>query len=325
MNRVRNRVLVGLVAGLVLTSNLAAFAPARANDPTAAAVVTPGHLYDRIAVVGASVSDGFGVFIDEESGTARPDASKGTSKSVPSRVNLSDVLRASAPTAPAPIVHHYASGFFFSNPGSVGKSEIDRALGAKPTLVLAVDFLFWYVYGTVAADGEIMQDGAARLANLEVGLAQLDRVLATRVPVIIGDLPDMRDAIGRMLSKNQVPTPETLEAVNTRITAWVATRPAVKLMGLRTLLAALKGGGALTVAGRAWDPTKLGALLQNDQLHPTFSGTVIIAAGLIDLARTNDTSAPPPFVFEPTDVAGRALETKKSKSAKKKNAGSTTP
>lgn len=324
MNRACNRVLVGLVAALVLSSSLSALTLARTNDPTAAAVVAPGHLYDRIAVVGASVSDGFGVVVGDEVADGDPAASKSTVKSAPASVNLSDVLRASVPTSPAPIVHHYASGFFFSNPGSVGKSEIDRALGTKPTLVLAVDFLFWYVYGTVAVDGEVMQDEAARVANLEAGLAQLDRVLATGVPVIIGDLPDMRDAIGRMLSKNQVPAPETLEAANARITAWVATRPAVKLMQLRTLLAALKAGGALTVAGRAWDPTKLGALLQNDQLHPTFAGTVIIAAGLIDLARTNDTSAPPPFVFEPTAVATRALETKQNKSAKKKNKESLT-
>lgn len=318
MNRACIRVLVGLVAALAMSSGLSAFTREGSNDPTTAAVVTPGHLYDRIAVVGASVSDGFGVVVVEEVAEGDTAASK-SAKSVPAGVNLSDVLRASVPTSPAPIVHHYASGFFFSNPGSVGKSEIDRALGTKPTLVLAVDFLFWYVYGTVTVDGEVMQDEAARVVNLEAGLAQLDRVLATGVPVIIGDLPDMRDAIGRMLSKNQVPAPETLNAVNARITAWVATRPAVKLMQLRTLLAALKAGGALTVAGRAWDPTKLGALLQNDQLHPTFAGTVIIAAGLIDLARTNDTSAQPPFVFDPASVATRALETKKSKSAKKKS------
>ncbi|MSR69721.1 MAG: hypothetical protein EXS17_05170 [Phycisphaerales bacterium] len=303
--------LIGFI--LIATVSLA-----RASDPTSTAVVTPGHLYDRIAVIGASVSDGFGVFIRDDVAADDLTAAKSAVRRVPSGVNLSDVLRASVPTAPGPIIHHYASGFFFSSPGTVGKSEIDRALGAKPTLVLAVDFLFWYVYGTVNADGEIMQSEAARVANLEMGLSQLDRVLAAGVPLIIGDLPDMRGAIGKMLSKNQVPAPETLDAVNTRITAWVATRPAVKLLALRTLLTALKAGGTLEVAGRVWDPATLGALLQNDQLHPTFCGTVIIAAGLIDLARTNDASALPPFVFEPSLVAARALESKQSKAASKK-------
>ena len=298
----RSTEILAYLAAVLIAALAAPYARAhtsRASDPTAAAIVTTGHLYDRIAVIGASVSDGFGVFVSDPA----------NAQAIPSAVNLSDVLRAAAPTTSAPttappttatpILHHYASGFFFSNPGSVGKSEIDRAIAAKPTLVLASDFLFWYVYGTVDASGEVLQDDA---------------------PVIIADIPDMSDAIGKMLSVNQVPTPAALEAVNARITAWVATRPAVKLMKLRTLLAALKAGGVIEVAGRVWDPTTLGQLLQRDQLHPTFAGTVIIAAGLIDLARANDLSIDPPFVFEIGDVTLRALDAKKSKSAKAKAA-----
>ncbi len=319
----RSTEILAYLAAVLIAALAAPYARAhtsRASDPTAAAIVTPGHLYDRIAVIGASVSDGFGVFVSDPA----------NAQAIPSAVNLSDVLRAAAPTTSAPttappttatpILHHYASGFFFSNPGSVGKSEIDRAIAAKPTLVLAIDFLFWYVYGTVDASGEVMQDDAQRSANLETGFAQLDRLLVNGTPVIIADIPDMSDAIGKMLSANQVPTPAALEAVNARITAWVATRPAVKLMKLRTLLAALKAGGVIEVAGRVWDPTTLGQLLQRDQLHPTFAGTVIIAAGLIDLARANDLSIDPPFVFEIGDVTLRALDAKKSKSAKAKAA-----
>ncbi len=291
---------------------------ARAADPTSIAVVTPGHLYDRIAVVGASVSDGFGVFVAPAPSTAGAGAASPSSPAgVPTKVDLSDALRAAVPTSPGPIVHHYASGFFFSNPGPVGTSEIDRALAVKPTLVLALDFLFWYAYGTVGADGEVMQSQQERTTNLEVGLRQLDRVLSAGIPLIIGDIPDMSDAIGKMLSANQVPDRATLEAVNARITAWVASRPSVRLMQLRTLLASLKTGGTIEVAGRVWDPAQLGSLLQRDQLHPTFPGTLILAAGLIDLARTYDTSSPPPFAFEVEPVATRARDNKQLKSAKR--------
>lgn len=293
--------IVSLTLAAGAAPSIQAVAPV---DPqtTPAAGVEPGHLYDRIAVIGASVSDGFGVVVREQA--APTDAA--TKKPAGKHVNLADVLVAASSAEPAPVVHHYASGFFFANPGTVGKSEIDRALAIKPTLVLALDYLFWFAYGTVTDTGEPMGDGE-RLANLEAGLAQLDRLLGAQIPIVIADIPDMHDAIGKMLSASQVPSAEVLDKVNARISEWTATRPTVKLMSLTTVLAALKSGGLLKLAGRSWNPADFGALLQKDQLHPTFAGTVIIAAGLIDLARTNDPTMAPPFVFDVEAIRKRTL------------------
>ena len=36
---------------------------------------------------------------------------------------------------------------FFINPKHHGKTEIEAALKANPTVVIALDFLFWYAYG----------------------------------------------------------------------------------------------------------------------------------------------------------------------------------
>ncbi|MSR44936.1 MAG: hypothetical protein EXS15_06230 [Phycisphaerales bacterium] len=273
------------------------------TDRTSEAVVVPGHLYDRIAVIGASVSDGFGVVVQNQ--TAHTDASATPPEE--RRMNLSDVLCSASSVTPAPIVHHYASELFFANPGLVGKSEIDRALAIKPTLVLALDYLFWYLYGTVTVAGEPMQSEAERLANFEVGLAQLDRVLTTHVPIVIADIPNMSDAIGKMLYESQVPSGSTIAKANARLTEWVRTRPAVKMMALTTVLAALKSGGVIEIAGRTWIPADCGPLIQKDQLHPTFAGTVVLAAGLIDLVRASDSSMPPPFAFEIDAIRTRAL------------------
>lgn len=309
---------------------------ARATDDAATQSVAPaippapivaGHLYDRIAVVGASASDGFGVSVRADAPSvdltapvdpnAKPTVAK---KPTPIQLNLSDVLRYAATSQPV-IMHHYSSGFFFANPGPTGQGEIYRALKIKPTLVLGLDFLFWYVYGTVTAEGKPMNTGADRLSNLELGLEQLDRIVNAGIPLVIADIADMHDAIGKMLSENQVPDIDTIERVNARIMEWVKARPLVKIMPLAQILETLKKGGSIDLAGKSWNPAELGALLQDDQLHPTFAGTVVIAAGLIDLAKSNDPSTPPPFDFDPKLIRERVLEkaaTKKEVKAESK-------
>ena len=222
-------------------------------------------------------------------------------------MNLSDILRYAA-TPGRVIMHHYSSGFFFANPGPTGRGEIYRALKIKPTLVLGLDFLFWYVYGTVTAEGKPMATGTDRLSNLELGLEQLDRIVNAGIPLVIADIADMHDAIGKMLSENQVPDVQTIGNANIRIMEWVKARPLVKIMPLSQILETLKKGGSIDLAGKSWNPAELGELLQDDQLHPTFAGTVVIAAGLIDLAKSNDPSTPPPFDFDPKLIRERVLE-----------------
>ena len=301
----------------VATQSVSAATPA-ATPP---APIVAGHLYDRIAVVGASASDGFGVSVRADAPpvdltapvdpNAKPNVAK---KPTPVRLNLSDVLRYAAKTtidgttSQRVIMHHYSSGFFFTNPGPIGQGEIYRALKIKPTLVLGLDFLFWYVYGTVTAEGKPMATGADRLSNLELGLEQLDRIVNAGIPLVIADIADMHDAIGKMLTENQVPDVQTIGNANTRIMEWVKARPLVKIMPLSQILETLKKGGSIDLAGKSWNPAELGALLQDDQLHPTFAGTVVIAAGLIDLAKSNDPSTPPPFDFDPKLIRKRVLE-----------------
>ena len=318
---------------------------ARAIDDVATQSVSPtippapivaGHLYDRIAVVGASASDGFGVSVRADALTADSNApvdpnAKPTvaKKPMPVLLNLSDVLRyatkttTDGTTSQRVIMHHYSSGFFFAKPGPTGQGEIYRALKVKPTLVLGLDFLFWYVYGTVTADGKPMTTGADRFSNLELGLEQLDRIVTAGIPLVIADIADMHDAIGKMLSENQVPDVDTIEKVNTRIMEWVKASPLVKIMPLSQILETLKKGGPIDLAGKSWNPAELGALLQDDQLHPTFAGTVVIAAGLIDLAKSNDPSTPPPFDFDPKLIRKRVLEKAATKKEVKADAKTT--
>ena len=51
--------------------------------------------------------------------------------------------------APHEPVTNLASALFFLQPEAAGRSQIDLALKLKPTLVVGVDFPFWFCYGDV--------------------------------------------------------------------------------------------------------------------------------------------------------------------------------
>jgi hypothetical protein len=302
------------------------------DPPARAPEAQKRNLYERIVVIGASASDGFGVFIDPAEPSAAKDAAampanadtQKPRRAPPVSTSLAAILRqAGAPSTPPasnagattavptlPTIRHFTSGFFFANPGPVARSEVDRAIDAQPSLVLALDYLFWFAYGTVNAEGEPMRDGAQRLENLERGLQQLQRIIDAGAPIVLGDIPDMRESIGRMLSKAQVPSVETIDQSNERIRAWVRERPSTRLLPLSQIQAGLRGRKPVNLGGREWVSTDEVPLLQRNQLHPTFVGTVAIASALIDTARAFDADAPVPFRFDPSEIRSKILVAK---------------
>lgn len=139
-------------------------------------------LLARIAVMGSSASNGFGLTRE----VGRP-------------VSLGDVLD-QALVAPHELVADATNSMFFMSPENVGEQLLEDTLAARPTLVVAVDYLFWFAYGYVQEE--------QRPALFERGLANLDRVECT---LLVGDLPDMSSAIGGgMLLEPQVPKAATL-------------------------------------------------------------------------------------------------------------------
>ena len=67
---------------------------------------------------------------------------------------------------------------------------------------------------------------------LERGLAQLNRIVDAGVPLVVGDVPDMSLAVGKMLSKAQMPKLETITLANERIRAWAKDKPRVAILPL---------------------------------------------------------------------------------------------
>jgi hypothetical protein len=189
---------------------------------------------------------------------------------------LGEVLAQALGAAREPVQSETSLGFFLA-PLARGERLVAEARKHEPTLVVALDFLFWFGYGQVAQE-------AQRLERLEQGLALLERF---ECPLVVGDYPDMTPALrGRgplgapMLFASQIPAPETRAALNRRLAGWAAERPRVAVVPLAAFLERLRRGEALELRGNRW--TSDAELFRPDRLHPTLAGSAALVVLALD-------------------------------------------
>lgn len=255
---------MGYIGRMSALSCLLALAPLVPQGPDGS---TPQAepLTSRIAVLGASLSAGTGNSVELVT---------------PKDVALGRFLACVLPPEGVAL-QDLGDMWFFMDPVAKGPKQVDAALATSPTLVVALDFLFWYGYG----DGFRSDDD--RLARLELGLAQLDRFAC---PIVIGDFPDVSIALqGKgplgqpLVTPSMIPREVALNRLNTRLAYWLAERPRVAQVPLGPMLKRMQAGQELSMRGNAWKPAAIGEVLQADLLHPTARGTVWVALATTDV------------------------------------------
>ena len=115
-----------------------------------------------------------------------------------------------------------------------------------------------------------------RMEKLNFALNLLEQL---NVPVVVGNLPDVRNAIGKMLSNNQVPSKESLDELNKRIHSWGNEHDNVSIIDVFTLWNKVLHDEEIVLLEHTWPAGSREKLLQKDMLHTTFEGTV--AASLL--------------------------------------------
>jgi hypothetical protein len=239
-------------------------APAFAQAPAAEeAQPAPAPV---LAVLGASLSAGYGT------------ASELTT---PKDVSLARFLAAAYPEG-ALTTLELGDAWFFTNPVQRGQTQMEAVLTnpTPPTAVIAIDFLFWYAYGSGFTNDD------ARVARLELGLAQLARF---ECPVLIGDLPDISLALNGkgpfnqpLVTPDMIPREVALRRLNTTIAVWMAQHPNVVQVPLEPMLTRMRLGQELKLRGNTWKPAKPNEALQPDLLHPTVRGSIWVTLATLD-------------------------------------------
>jgi len=218
----------------------------------------------RIVMVGASATAGFTL--------SEPFGGTNTAQ-----YRLSRYVEA-ALLAPHEPVRNLASTAFFLQPEALGRTQIAQALQAKPTLVVGLDFLFWFCYGDVRTNED-------RLQRFETGLKLLENV---QCPLVLGDIPDASAAANGILSASQIPSIEVMVAANRRLKEWAAARPQVVVFPLASFMRAAMANQALTVHGNILPAGETRMLLQDDKLHPSASGCAALAVAVLDVVQSKE-------------------------------------
>jgi hypothetical protein len=220
-------------------------------------------LWERVVVIGASASDGF-LMAEPAGGPRSP------------RYRLTTYLDA-ALDAPHPPIQAFTNRLMFKAPVMIADMEVRGAREAKPTLLIALDFLFWFLYGHIETED-------ARLASIERGFAFLDEF---KCPLVVGDFPDASAAIGTMLRPEQVPHAATRLAANRRLAAWAAERNHVRLVSLSTFMSAAQQNAAYALPSFQWSKGQTRALLQHDAMHPECLGCAALSVGIFEALQGN--------------------------------------
>ncbi|HEY3860261.1 MAG TPA: SGNH/GDSL hydrolase family protein [Verrucomicrobiae bacterium] len=214
--------------------------------------------WERVVIIGASVSHGF-TFAEPLGGPRTKELAF-------------DRFFDAAIIAPHEPVKNFASAMFFIIPDDAGHEQIRQALTNNPTLVVGVDFLFWFCYGVGETDQE-------RAAHFERGLKLLEEL---KCPLIVGDIPDASAARNRALKPSEFPSAKARLAANRRLMEWAAPRKQVTVVPASEFMSIAAENRALTVRGLTIAEGKTRALLQGDCLHPNRRGNAMLALSILD-------------------------------------------
>jgi hypothetical protein len=185
--------------------------------------------------VGASVSAGFG-------GTPFDEAFKAA--------------------APSSAVQSSASVMHFKDPMGDTARQINEAAAFKPSVVIALDLMFWDVYGG--------SDPGWHRKALAGSIDRLEDLRAAGVWIVVGDVPLITTASELMLPKDAIPSNAALDEANRSIASF-AKRDHVVLVPLADWTSPLRTGAKVKLP--TGETVEAAELMAVDGLHANPLGT----------------------------------------------------
>ena len=213
--------------------------------------------WERPVFIGASVTDGF--HLEEK---ALPFFSP-ISKSLGLDHFLDNTL-----IPPHGRTKNFGSKFTSLATEPHAKYQAKAAHNAKPTVLFAIDYLFWYLSAKPEARGPGLAN-LTRLEFLELGLAHL---ATFKCPVVVGNIPDAVESINVVISYKQYPGVKTIAQANQRITDWQKKHPNVSIIDLHQFHQSSIKNRKIKLPNTTLPAGKSRSLLHWDGLHPNSAG-----------------------------------------------------
>ncbi len=168
----------------------------------------------------------------------------------------------------------------FMDPLASLHEQAEMAAAHDPTIVIAVDWLFWPVHQSMSSTLAPEERSATRLKSVDAALAELDRF---ECAVVVGDVPHMKGAAGGVLREAHDPGEGVRAEANARLAAWSAARPNRFVLPIAMIVDAVNTGAPLDIAGFHYGAGECARLVQRDGLHVTSEALALIVCASIDL------------------------------------------
>lgn len=216
------------------------------------------ELFDRPFIIGASVSDGYEH--TEILGGPKSDA-----------LALDRYLNR-AIAEPEIKFTNIAKRFSFLYPLGISHKQVTETLARKPTVVIAVDQLFWQLYGNFSSPEN-------RIKTFKAALAKLDPITC---PLVIGNIPDASHSINKMLAASQIPKLEIIKKANLILEEWVSKRKQTVILDLAQFMRLSVANKEIKLKHITYPEGATRKFLQSDMLHPTPEGAEAISYAVVD-------------------------------------------
>lgn len=259
MKKSRTLALAPILCGVALWTfaSESVHAPTWLQEPDSpASEVESPDPFRRVATLGASVTGGFN--LEAELGEV---------------VTLADFLVAASEIEPEN-VYDGADKYTFWSPFETTEPLIDAVVEFEPTLTFAVDLPFWFLHGPHTDD--------RRPDALEWLLPRLEALPGT---VVIGTIPMLDAEVSELMVPQSMRAPAGMVArANERLAEFALEHENVHLLPLAEMFAGLRAEEVPEVRGVDVHPDDLEELLQPDRLHPSVSGTALLALAMLEFA-----------------------------------------
>ncbi len=221
----------------------------------------------RPVLLGASVTAGAGAAV--VSGEAREQ----TMLSVDAGVAYAAVV-----TAPHATPLDFGDNGVMADPTAALREQAYTAAAQHPTLVIAIDWLFWPLHQSFSSSLPADELAAMRLAAVDAALKELE---CFDCPVVVGDVPNMTRAAGGLLRDDRDPSDAVRAQANARIRSWASVKPNRCVLAVSMLAECIHEDKGFEIAGLRYEAGEGARLVQQDGLHATAEGLAVLVSAAI--------------------------------------------